>query len=80
MKVVLYTLAARRQLRSLPTQVGQQIEAKLQRYAEAGAGDVQKLKGGEGARLRSGDYRAIFTETDGAVEVRAVGHRRDIYR
>jgi mRNA interferase RelE/StbE len=80
MKAVLYTLAARRSFRKLPADVQAQIEAKLQRYAETGAGDVTALQGVEGYRLRSGDYRAIFVMTDEAIKVRAVGHRRDIYR
>ena len=80
MRSVLYTLAARRSLRALPAEVRERIEAKLDRYAATAAGDVQKLQGAEGARLRSGDYRVIFTETSDVIEVRAVGHRRDIYR
>lgn len=80
MKVVLYTVAARKSLRGLPPDVGQKLGAKLARYAETGVGDVRNLQGASGARLRSGDYRVIFTETTDAIEVLAVGHRRDIYR
>ncbi|MGX7703723.1 type II toxin-antitoxin system RelE family toxin [Methylobacterium sp. Gmos1] len=32
-----------------------------------------------GARLRVGDYRVVFTETDDAIQIYAIGHRRDIY-
>ena len=80
MVAVLYTVAARRNLRALPPEVRRQIEAKLERFAATGAGDVRKLQGEEGVRLRSGDYRVIFVETEDAIEVRSVGHRRDIYR
>ena len=80
MKAVLYTLTARRSLRKLPADARETLEAKLTRYAETGTGDVRKMQGVDGARLRSGDYRAVFVETDTAVEVRAVGHRRDVYR
>lgn len=52
----------------------------LRRYAATGQGDVTKLKGGEGARLRWGDYRVIFVETADSIEIHAIGHRRDIYR
>jgi len=79
-KTIAYTLAARRQLRKLPPQVRAQIEDRLARYAEFGLGDVKALQGRAGARLRIGDFRVIFVETDDAVEVRAVGDRRDIYR
>ena len=77
---MLFTVAARKSLRGLPTDVRQKLEAKLARYAETGVGDVRSLQGAPGARLRLGDYRVIFTETSDAVEVLAVGHRRDIYR
>jgi len=80
MKTVTYTLAARRSLRKLPGDVRQQVEAKLARYAETGAGDIKALSGQPGARLRVGDYRVIFIETEAAVDVHAIGHRREIYR
>ncbi|WP_276199034.1 type II toxin-antitoxin system RelE/ParE family toxin [Chelatococcus sp. XZ-Ab1] len=80
MKTVTYTLAARRSLRKLPGDVRQQVEAKLARYAETGAGDIKALSGQPGARLRVGDYRVIIIETVAAVEVHAIGHRREIYR
>lgn len=80
MKTIAYTLAARRQLRKLSPQIWAQIEERIARYAEFGLGDVKALQGRTGARLRIGDFRVIFVETDDAVEVRAVGDRRDIYR
>jgi hypothetical protein len=52
---------------------------QLNRFAETGAGDVKKLTGRPGARLRVGDYRVVFIATPDTVDVRAVGHRRDIY-
>ena len=80
MKAIAYTLAARRALRKLPASVRGQIEAKLGHYAETGGGDVKALIAAPGARLRIGDWRVIFIETETTIEVRAVGHRRDIYR
>ena len=79
MKTVLYTTLATRQLRALPANVRERLIAKLHRYAETGAGDVKRLAGQQGARLRVGDYRIIFAETAGTISVRAVGHRRNIY-
>ena len=79
-KVVRYTGGARKGLLALPSNVRDAIKAKIARYAETGAGDVSHLKGTNAARLRSGDYRVIFVETVEALEIRAVGHRRDIYR
>jgi mRNA interferase RelE/StbE len=56
------------------------VEEKLAQHAATGGGDVAALAGRAGARLRVGDYRVIFIETETVVEVVAVGHRRDIYR
>jgi mRNA interferase RelE/StbE len=52
---------------------------KLVRYAKTGAGDVKSLSGREGARLRVGDWRVIFTEDPTTIIVVAVGHRGEIY-
>jgi mRNA interferase RelE/StbE len=38
-----------------------------------------RLKGGNGCRLRIGDWRAIFVEDAGSITVIAVGNRNDIY-
>lgn len=42
----------------------------------------RKLRGREEWRIRTGDYRAIYTVDDDAREVLVMdaGHRRDIYR
>jgi mRNA interferase RelE/StbE len=79
-KIVTWTLAARRALRKLPPDVRANVEAGLRRFAETGAGNVRRLTGRSGARLRVGDWRVIFIETSTTVEVRDVGHRREIYR
>jgi mRNA interferase RelE/StbE len=79
-KTVTWTHDARRALRNLPPNIRADIEAKLERFARTGAGDVKRLKGRAGARLRVGDWRVIFIETTTTVEVRAVGHRREIYK
>jgi mRNA interferase RelE/StbE len=79
-KTIGFTTASRRAFRKLPQDVQRRIEAALQSYGESGTGDVKKMTKRAGARLRIGDYRVIFTESKEAIEVRAVGHRRDIYR
>jgi mRNA interferase RelE/StbE len=79
-KSITWTHEARSQLRNLPLAVRSDIEAKVARFAKSGAGNVKRLVGRPGARLRVGDWRVIFVETAVTVEVRAVGHRRDIYR
>lgn len=42
----------------------------------------KKLRGGDGFRVRSGNYRIVYTVDDQVkiVEIYDIGHRRDIYR
>lgn len=80
MKRVVFTLAAAKALRKLPDEVRAQVLSRLARYAEAGTGDVKAMQGGAGLRLRVDDYRVLFLAEDDQIAVRAVGHRRDIYR
>lgn len=63
----------------LSPQVRERIGKKLDAFAATGHGDVKKLKGQAGARLRVGDWRVIFYEEGGTIVVAAVGHRREIY-
>jgi mRNA interferase RelE/StbE len=79
-KTITWTNDARRELRKLPPDVRADIEAKIERFARTGAGNIKRLTGRPGARLRIGDWRVIFVETTTTVEVRAVGNRRDIYK
>jgi mRNA interferase RelE/StbE len=80
MKTVAFTLAARRAFKKLPADLQARIMDKLTRYAETGAGDVKAMQGQDDARLRVGDFRILFIETDTAINVTGVGNRRDIYR
>jgi mRNA interferase RelE/StbE len=61
------------------TQKFARIDAKLESYATPGKGDVKRLAGRDGTRLRVGDWRVISYEEDGMIVVAAVGHRREIY-
>jgi mRNA interferase RelE/StbE len=79
MKPITYTPTAARALTRLQKPARLAVVEKLGRYAETGAGDVRALTGRPGVRLRVGDYRVVFTETDDAIQVLAIGHRRDIY-
>jgi mRNA interferase RelE/StbE len=79
MKRILFTPASTRQWVKLATNVRQRIDRRMMEFAASGKGDVKRLKGRQGSRLRVGDWRVIFYEEDGAIIVAAVGHRRDIY-
>lgn len=74
-----FTMAATRQWLKLSPQIRDRIGKKLEVFAATGQGDVKKLKGQAGARLRVGDWRVIFLDEPGMVTVVAVGHRREIY-
>jgi len=74
-----FTAGATRQWLALPADVRRRIDAKLQDYARTGHGDVKKLKGRAGARLRIGDWRVIFFREGKRLVIAAVGHRREIY-
>jgi mRNA interferase RelE/StbE len=78
MKPIVFTSTDARQWAKLSSDVRQRIDARLTDFAATGHGDVKRLKGRNGARLRIGDWRVIFYEDDGAIVVAAVGHRREI--
>lgn len=79
MKTVTYSDQSIRQLRRLPAGMRERVIAKVARYAASGAGDVKRLVGRSGQRLRIGDWRVIFAETETTIDVDSIGHRRDIY-
>jgi mRNA interferase RelE/StbE len=79
MKAIVFTSAALRQWTRLSTDVRSRIDKRLTEFAASGKGDVKKLKGRDGARLRVGDWRVIFFEDGENIVIVAVGHRREIY-
>jgi mRNA interferase RelE/StbE len=79
MKSIVFTPASTRQWVKLVADVRRRIDGRLTELATSGKGDVKRLKGREGSRLRVGDWRVIFYEESGAIVVVAVGHRREIY-
>jgi mRNA interferase RelE/StbE len=79
MKPIVFTATSARQWAKLSSDTRRRIDTRLTDFAATGHGDVKRLKGRAGARLRVGDWRVIFYEDDGAIIVAAVGHRREIY-
>jgi mRNA interferase RelE/StbE len=79
MKPIVFTATSARQWAKLSSDVRRRIDARLTDFAATGHGDVKRLKGRDGARLRIGDWRVIFYEDHGTIVVSAVGHRREIY-
>jgi mRNA interferase RelE/StbE len=79
MKPIAFTVAAARQWTKLSPDVRSRIDRRLNEFASTGHGDVKRLKGRDGIRLRVGDWRVIFYEDQETIVVAAVGHRREIY-
>ncbi len=79
MKAVSFTPAAIRQWRKLSADIRKRIDTKLTTYATSGSGDVKRLKGSNGCRLRIGDWRVIFIEDARSITVIGVGNRNEIY-
>jgi mRNA interferase RelE/StbE len=79
MKAITFTPAATRQWLNLSTDIRKRIDTKLTIYAANGSGDVKRLKGRTGCRLRVGDWRVIFIEDAKSLIVVAVGNRGNIY-
>jgi mRNA interferase RelE/StbE len=79
MKPIAFTVTSARQWAKLSPVVRGRIDRRLSEFAATGHGDVKRLKGRDGMRLRVGDWRVIFYEEQGTIVVAAVGHRREIY-
>jgi len=79
MKPIAFTVAAARQWAKLSPDIRGRIDRRLNEFASTGHGDVKRLKGRDGIRLRVGDWRVIFYEDRETIVVAAVGHRREIY-
>ncbi len=75
MKTVVYSDRATKQLDALPAAAQEQVVSTLDRYAVLGIGDVKKLQGREGYRLRVGSYRVIFAEDQITVLAVHIGRR-----
>ena len=81
MKRIIFSAPARRDIRRLDREAAMRVFTALQRLAQAGEGDVKRLKEEtEELRLRVGDYRVRFTEEPDAFHILRVLHRKEAYR
>ena len=62
MKAVAFTPAATRQWLKLSADIRKRIDGKLTIYATNGSGNVKRLKGTHGCRLRIGDWRLSLSK------------------
>jgi mRNA interferase RelE/StbE len=80
---VIVSKTASKELLDLPAQAVNRIIPALQKLGEEPhPAGCKKLKGREDTwRIRIGDYRVIYTIDDVVriVDIRSVGHRKDIY-
>ena len=82
MRTVSYTRDARRTLLKLPRPTAERIVSKIDQLAAdpaSLANNVKALKGGDGFRLRVGDYRVIYTDTLTVLTIVKIGHRGGVY-
>ena len=70
------------EIRAIDQSTAMQILTAVHRYAETGEGKVKLLSGEfEGLlRLRVGNHRVLFDETEDAITIHRVRDRRDAYR
>ena len=62
MKTIVFTTAAAKDFDALPELARRAVTRALSSYAINGQGDVKRLSGRDGFRMRVGDYRVIFAE------------------
>jgi mRNA interferase RelE/StbE len=81
---VVFIRAARRELETLPEELGERILAKIRPLAGTPRPPgSKKLKGQSDLwRIRAGDYRIVYEIHDEVrtVEISYIRHRRDVYR
>jgi mRNA interferase RelE/StbE len=58
-----FTTAATRQWLKLSPHIRDRIGKKLEVFAATGQGDIKRLKGQAGVRLRVGDWRVISSKS-----------------
>ena len=82
MKEVRYSRAAAKVLTRRTAKLRKRIMTKIAQYAAdpaSQAANVTALKGRTGKRLRIGDWRVIFDETETTIEVLKIGPRGSVY-
>jgi mRNA interferase RelE/StbE len=75
MKTIVLTRNAARDLDAIPAQPRHSIAEALAAYAVEGSGDVKKLSGRDGYRLRVGDHRVIFDDDGATILAVYIGRR-----
>lgn len=82
MRQIAYSKSALRTLRRIPADQAARIRAKIEQYASdpaSLAGNVKKLQGRDGYRLRVGDWRVLFDENGNVLDILDIASRGNIY-
>lgn len=75
------TKSAKEELRGIPEPFNRQIADKLRLLKDNPFPQgVKKLRGEDAYRIRSGDFRILYTVNGSEVVVYAVANRKDVYR
>lgn len=75
MKTIILSVAAARDLDALPKDAQSAVSDALIEYAVTGRGDVKKLAGRDGFRMRVGRYRVLFDEDRRTILAVYIGKR-----
>jgi mRNA interferase RelE/StbE len=75
-KTIVFTPRAAKEFDMLPAGAQAAIDDGLGRYAMEGRGDVKRLLGLDGYRLRIGEYRVIFDEDRTTIVAFTMGRRQ----
>lgn len=75
-KTIILTAAAAKDLDALPPPAREQVVEALARFAVEGRGDVKRLTGRDGFRLRVGAYRVLFTQDMTTILAVYIGRRQ----
>ena len=76
MRTIVFTPRAAKEFDALPMRAQSAVDDGLHRYALEGRGDVKRLQGLEGYRLRIGEYRVIFDEDRTTILAITIGRRQ----
>jgi mRNA interferase RelE/StbE len=74
-KTIVFTPRAAKEFDGLPAPAKAAVEEGLCRFAIEGRGDVKRLQGVAGYRLRIGDYRVIFDDDGATLLTLTIGRR-----
>ena len=81
MRTIILSHSAAKDLEALPEDARNSVRSALITYATSGRGDVKRLSGRDGFRMRVGRYRVLFAEDTVTILAIYIGKRETtIYR